>query len=111
MLRADHMTYALKDDGKSTAIMTGQQLYNDDVFFELGTAAGLKSITQISTNCRWCHVKRLSKSQPWRRRDATKRTENLGNMFDSRPLHDVICETKQVNVEANQEGWSKEGAF
>ncbi|CAK8988922.1 unnamed protein product [Durusdinium trenchii] len=66
MLRADHMTYALKDDGKSTAIMTGQQLYNDDVFFELGTAAGLKSITQISTNCRWCHVKRLSKSQPWR---------------------------------------------
>ncbi|CAK9026866.1 unnamed protein product [Durusdinium trenchii] len=66
MVRSDRVAYERSNDGKSKALLTGQQLYNDDVFFELGTAAGLHSITLISTNCRWCHVKRLCQTQPWR---------------------------------------------
>ena len=67
VLRTGPVQFERGDDGFAPAWITGEELYHDDVFFELGEAAGFASVLKLSTKCKCCHIERLAKTnKPWR---------------------------------------------
>ncbi|CAE7246876.1 unnamed protein product [Symbiodinium sp. CCMP2592] len=67
MIRKEQVTYEHGDEGKAISAVTGEQLFNDDVFFELSEAACFHSIVHISTDHATCQMERLVREKRhWR---------------------------------------------
>ena len=59
--------YERGDDGHAHSCITGGELYNDDVFFALGEAAGLESLKQMAFKVKVCNIERLvNMKKEWR---------------------------------------------
>ena len=67
LIRKETVKYERSDDGKAHSLITGAEIYNDDVVFGLSEAAGFDSFKQMAVNFKVCHIERLVKmGKPWR---------------------------------------------